>query len=140
MFTRRAQEFEAPGCRDFKDFLRRVGVEVREFPEWPKMEEELRWVANAVKHPAAGGAKKLRERRPELFFLPGSRGEAHPVGGILPAENPLGGDGLYITEEGFKDYSALVRRFWERLAARFDALGLEARGAATQELRKGGSR
>jgi hypothetical protein len=73
MFARLARDFEARGARNFEEFLRTSGIEASGFPEWTKLNEELRFVANVVKHAEGWSAEELRKRRPDLFVLPSNR-------------------------------------------------------------------
>jgi hypothetical protein len=108
---------------DFGKHLRSVGVDVQEFPGWAKLNEELRAVANVVKHAEGDAAETLRALRPDLFTLPSMRSTGLRFELNLPVDHPLTGDGIYVTEDDFKFYAAIVRDFWEWLARRFETLG-----------------
>jgi hypothetical protein len=92
-------------CADFFcDFL---GLDLRSLPQWEKI-NELRLVANATKHGEGGSEQDLRKVRPELFISPyrAKMGftDVKDVNDSLRL--PLAGDGLFITEEIFAEYSS----------------------------------
>jgi hypothetical protein len=70
---------------------------------WPKI-DELRLIANTVKHGEGHSAQRLREVRAELFEHPLVK-EVMPsiAGSVGPIGMPLAGDDLYVTEEGFQE-------------------------------------
>jgi hypothetical protein len=95
--------------------LKRRDVDVSGFAEWSAIYNELRNLANTCKHAEGHSADELRRLRPDLFRFPGL-----PLGepmGII--EQPLVGEGPYISEQEFKHYLEAVRSFWRRLADRF---------------------
>jgi hypothetical protein len=84
-------------------------------PGWDRV-DELRLVANAVKHADGGSATQLRAIRPDLFVNPVLRGSplaehalAHKI------ETPLGGSDLYVGERDIAEYRDALRELWEAI-------------------------
>ncbi len=101
----------------FKDEL---GIAIKQFKSWSKI-DEMRLVANTVKHAEGGSANQLRNRRPELFKLPFSR-RAGTDFGPLRVRAPLFGDGIWINRDDFTEYHAVSLAFWNELATQFGKL------------------
>lgn len=94
-----------------------VSIDVTAFTSWSTI-DELRIVANTIKHAEGGSATILRSRRPDLFVHPAER-----EGSISPAtpfksriRKPLFGEDLYLTTDDFSRYSEGVISFWFELA------------------------
>jgi hypothetical protein len=91
--------------------------------EWQHI-DELRLVANAIKHAEGGSASQLRELRPDLFrnpiFAPAE--EFLESAGVppLPLCSPLTGLDLYVTEEGLRGYFSSSLSMFEEISAEFD--------------------
>ncbi len=83
--------------------------------------DELRLLANAVKHAEGASARQLRERRPELFEHPPIR-RAWPEAPVMemPLRLPLAGDDLYVTEDRFREYHRAAVRFVQDIANHFE--------------------
>lgn len=103
-------------------YERHFHLRLDSMPSWSAV-DELRLVANTVKHAEGGSARQLRDRRPELFqdpiiraLLPDARGSK------LPLSSPLAGD-LYVTEEIFREYSDAAKRFLKELIRYFEEHG-----------------
>lgn len=76
--------------------------------------DELRLLANTVKHADGPSAAKLRVIRPDYFVYPIIR----EIGGNpppIPLRNPLGGTDLFVGREDFPGYRDAIRSFWEEL-------------------------
>jgi hypothetical protein len=80
-------------------------LDLRGLGSWNAI-DELRLVANVVKHAEGNSAERQRERRQELFCYPALRGEAHLVCSNVAAHvaRPLAGDDLYVTPEILEQY------------------------------------
>ena len=101
-------------------YSRHFHLELNALTEWAKI-DELRLVANAIKHAEGSSAEELRKVCPELFRHPLDRGffpDDPPV--TLPVCLPLAGEDLYITEQIFRDYCQAALQFMEGIAAFFD--------------------
>jgi hypothetical protein len=96
---------------------RELQVDVTTCPYWSQLNDELRLIANVVKHAEGNSAQQLRARRAELFDHPLLRDPAYA--GIppaqLPVRHPLAGEGLYLIKADFDHYVAAVSGFWEWL-------------------------
>jgi len=92
-------------------------IDVTTYPHWPQL-DELRLIANVVKHAEGNAAQQLRALRPELFEHPLLRDPIYA--GIppaqLPVRHPLAGEGLYLIKDDFDAYVAAISGFWEWLS------------------------
>lgn len=90
---------------------------------WPSI-EQLRLIANSVKHGEGNSAAQLRTLRSELFHHP-ALSKLYPDQKYLyapqPLRLPLAGEGLYVTEEVFAELSAAAMSFIAEIAAYFVA-------------------
>ena len=94
---------------------RRERPQFEALPGWHTI-DELRLVANTVKHADGGSAKQLRARRLDLFVAPVLRGsplEKHVL--AQATENPLGGTDLFVAEADLATYRDALREHWEAL-------------------------
>lgn len=86
------------------------GVAINRFACWPQV-DELRLIANSVKHGDGHAALELKRRRPDLFatrehpFFPGVA--------ISTPIRPLVGDGVILSPDDFEHYAKTVRQFWD---------------------------
>jgi len=102
---------------EFETWLGSIGVAPLDHPQWIRIKDELRLVANVVKHAEGTSANQLRRIQPSLFQLPGASWL-----GEQKAYRPLFGSGLHLSEAHFQQYAAAVRDFWSWLADRFDTV------------------
>lgn len=99
----------------YRDHLR---LELHRLHGWEKV-DELRLLANTVKHAEGKSATQLRTRRPDLF----EDAIAKTLPFKMPPQpiwQPLAGEGLYVSEEHFKEYADAAVAFFEALAQYFD--------------------
>jgi hypothetical protein len=96
-------------------------------PSWALV-DELRLLANAVKHAEGPATKKLRAIRPELFRNPdyvALDDELSNEGGEPPRTPvvflPLAGEDLFVSEGLLRTYGEAVESFLKEIAAHFDA-------------------
>lgn len=98
-----------------------LGIDLTSLPSWGAI-DELRLVANSVKHAEGGSARQLRESRPDLFQNPafadiraemGSRW----LGRQEPLAMPLAGEDLFVTENDLQVYATAARALFEGVAA-----------------------
>src|SRR5437762_1347744 len=107
-------------------YKRHFLVDLTQFPQWPVV-NELRLVANTTKHAEGSSAEDLRLIRPELFQNPIVRnvGLASSPVMHIPVSLPLGGDGLYVTNDDFHRYQTASAELFEWLIEYFEKNGEE---------------
>tara|TARA_R110001592_G_scaffold360104_1_gene667945 strand:+ start:779 stop:1567 length:789 start_codon:yes stop_codon:yes gene_type:complete len=97
---------------DVKDQLIHVGIDVETLPSYKKL-DELRLVANSVKHGKGNAAEQLFEQRADLFAHPDSSVKG---GTVSPQpediERPAAGNGIYVTIEDLAGYFDVAVSFW----------------------------
>lgn len=106
-----------------KNRLRSVyGIQIEAFLSWNKI-NELKLVANTVKHADGMSCEVLKKLRPDYFTPPSLEkdGLDSGHGGIGEVFHPLAGEDLYISTEEFAKYVEAVKQFCEDLAKSFDA-------------------
>lgn len=98
-----------------KEVLSRLennGIDVKKFKSWKKI-DELRLVANTVKHADGRSSEELKKLRPDLFWRPnfinGFDSQKLPLTSVY---KPLMGEDLYITQQEFMLYVKAVKEFW----------------------------
>jgi hypothetical protein len=121
--------FEAPPPIDTKLCLiarwyhTNFNLDLRTLPAWPKI-NQLRLLANVVKHGEGGSAIELRKLRPDLFENP-RQSELLPDFPQTYTQQslrlPMAGEDLYVTEEVFTEYSEAANRFISEIAEYFTA-------------------
>ena len=87
------------------------GIDLKSIASWSRIYDELRLLANTVKHADGWACDQLRSQRPDLFRSPTSV----KLGSFLVSPvvyQPLAGDGIYLSEEEFKRYTEDVKAFW----------------------------
>ncbi len=96
--------------------LQENGIDVTKFNCWTKI-DELRLVANTVKHADGESAEELKELRPDMFKHPDSMLSIQMSAKLVgPVYLPLFGEGLYITQDEFDSYVITVKEFWNDLS------------------------
>ena len=94
--------------------LESKGFEAERLACWPTI-DELRLVANTVKHADGASAKQLRQRQPRYFQSP-----AAAEFGIEATKSqlfrPLGGEDLFLAVNDIQIYHAAIVEFWTSLA------------------------
>ena len=80
-------------------------IDVKSFKSWQKV-NELRHVANTVKHAEGPSARKLRRIRPDIFEFP------EP-----PIAQPLLGEDIEVSIEDISDYRDHLLMFWEEFSS-----------------------
>jgi hypothetical protein len=99
---------------------RKFGIDFASFDAWPDL-EMLRLVANCAKHSEGtpdDSCAELRRLRPEFFTRP----ELDPNYVYPEALQPLGGEGLYVTEEHLRRFVNAMKSFWTDLGAAIRSL------------------
>jgi hypothetical protein len=105
-----------------RDRLIECGIDIQKFQSWPKM-DELRLLANTVKHAEGASAKLLYKRRPE-FFQPGQQMEPNESSSNLMPRVflPLAGKDLFVEPKDIRSYLESAIAFWDELLAALAAL------------------
>lgn len=95
---------------------------------WP-MIEELRYVANAVKHAEGSATDKLKSVRPELFTDPAFANikdlDGYNLFETRSVAAPLAGEDLFVSEDLLMRYADAAESFLHEIAAHFEANGSE---------------
>lgn len=100
------------------EFQRRLvnsGVDITTFSSWAKI-DELRLLANTVKHADGNSSKRLHELRPDMF-----QNSHLDKFGFSDTRNPhifqpLIGEDLYVSLTDVQEYSATLISFWQELS------------------------
>ena len=104
-------------------YREQLNIDFEALPSW-KVINEMRLVANTVKHGEGGSARDLRAVHPELFSNPtytalyedaGVNLEERVRGTTLSA--PLSGDDFFVTEEILQGYAERAEAFFSETAA-----------------------
>lgn len=101
----------------------KLGIRLTAMPSWNTI-DEMRLVANTVKHGESGSARDLRALRPEMFTNPAYM-EIYRSEGLSTTEAarevrvtvPLSGDDFFVTEETLKGYAERAESFFAEIAA-----------------------
>lgn len=104
----------------FKAMVRdRSSIDVDLLPGWAKA-EELRMIANAIKHADGPAADSLRQLRPDLLTHPSQSTQVAPP---VPQsfEFTSFGDNIFVTPAQFAEYVAALCDFWKAFPANFRA-------------------
>ncbi len=95
--------------------LKKYGIDKKKLSSWAKI-DELRLVANTVKHADGHSSRELREIRPDMFENPLLSSSTRLRCQVAqPVFQPLVGDGLYVSVQDIRNYRNRVVRFWEEL-------------------------
>ena len=129
LFILRKQLLPKPEENNPKHFKREVmiaefsnhGITIPDLPRWSEL-EELRLVANTVKHAEGSAANQLAELRPEFFVAPSLRGTPFAEGPVGQVFAPLAGEDVYLLADELGAYFDAAEDFLEGLAARLDSL------------------
>lgn len=105
-------------------YKRGFQLDLTQFPAWSVI-DDLRLVANTTKHAEGPAAKQLREKRPELFVYPALRKDDPGARVLSPLSLPLGGDGLYVTGDEFRNYHMAVLDLFDWIRKFFEDHGDE---------------
>jgi len=115
LHPREENDFKLFHMSEFERRLKALGIDINSFQSWPKT-DELRLVANTVKHAQGDSAQKLHRQRPGLFENPEiqklglSSGTANPRVFL-----PLVGEDLYVSLADIKEYRDALLGFWKEL-------------------------
>lgn len=101
---------------EFKARLSAAGIEISSLSAWPKV-EELRFVANAIKHAEGASADKVRQLRPDLFINPHLHQTLIFASSRSHVYMPLAGEDIFLTVNDLKGYSEALLEFWKEFGA-----------------------
>lgn len=104
-------------------YLKHFNLVLFNLSAWPKI-QELRLVANAVKHGEGNSAARLRDMRPDLFQNPALRELSRNLPEIYTAPTvrlPLAGEDIFVTSEVFSEFSEAANSFFAEIAEYFIA-------------------
>jgi hypothetical protein len=98
-----------------------LGIDLASLPAWARI-DELRLVANSVKHAEGRSAQQLRELRADLFQNPAFAHIRAEMGGRWldrqePLAMPLAGEDLFVTENDLQAYATAARSLFEDIVA-----------------------
>jgi hypothetical protein len=102
-------------------YQRELQIDFTAMPSW-KVMDELRLVANTVKHGEGASAKMLRAEHPELFNPAYTElyrdAGVHSEGRVRRAtlSAPLSGDDFFVTEEILQGYAEAAEAFFGEIA------------------------
>ncbi|WP_434668014.1 hypothetical protein P5W99_36580 [Paraburkholderia sp. A3BS-1L] len=93
------------------------GLDVTRLSTWSSL-EELKLVANTVKHADGESADRLRGVRPELFEMDRGASAANPIRHACQHRvyHPMSGEDLYLTLGDLQGYGRAAIAFWEEFA------------------------
>lgn len=105
-----------------RDWLRtELRIDTTGCPSWPRM-NELRLVANVVKHAEGDSERELRQLNPIYFREPLIRQPefADIPSPVFPLGAPLTGELIFITKANYDEFVQTVISFWEWLASELE--------------------
>ena len=89
------------------------GLKLESLESWSRV-DELRLVANSVKHAEGTSSEKLRELRPHLFVDPSLQEENLSwLASSTSVYLPLAGQDIYVTADDLERYRSAIVDFWE---------------------------
>lgn len=98
---------------EFKVRMSAAGIEIGTLPSYAKL-DELRLLANTIKHAAGYSVEELRAKRPDIFVSPdiGKVGQPSiPNPSYWPFE-PLSGQDIYVSPNDLEQYFDAADSFW----------------------------
>ena len=97
------------------------GLDLSTFNSWSVI-QEMRLVANSIKHGEGRSAEELRKIHPELFQYPALRRKDEHIAGFsqFRLDMPLAGDGLYVTALDFRCYENAANAFFDFISEYFN--------------------
>ena len=113
LHPREQSDSELFGIREFQNRLSAQGLDVTGLPSWKKV-DELRLVANTVKHAEGKSARDLHKARPDLFEHPQFAGLQ--FSSAARVFQPLVGEDLYVSLSDVRQYCEATVQFWSEFA------------------------
>jgi len=104
-----------------KWYLDNFNLNLSKLASWSKI-DQLRLLANSVKHGEGGAVKKLRNLRPDIFQYPGAS-ELLPENlnpyFVSNVRLPMAGEDIYVTTKIFDEFSQAALSFVEEISEHF---------------------
>ncbi len=99
-------------------------IDLSKLSDWPKI-DQLRLLANSIKHGEGKSAVELRNIRPDIFQNPNlcmpMQDLLKVCTTILHERRPMAGEDIFVTNEIFAEFSQAVNSFVAEIAEYFDA-------------------
>jgi hypothetical protein len=113
------RQFEADDTMTkFVKVIDQQGINIKSAKQWERI-QELKLIANTVKHGSGSSAAKLYEKRPELFSP--SVGEALTEKDVRQMVlKPIMGGGVYLSDDEIVRYSGAIEDFLRELSVELE--------------------
>lgn len=99
--------------RELKKRLLDVGIDIESLESWSKV-NELRLLANSVKHAEGASSEQLKKLRPDLFVDPSLQDKNLSwLASATRVYLPLAGKDIYVASDDLENYRSGVVLFWE---------------------------
>ncbi|WP_252836615.1 hypothetical protein [Burkholderia glumae] len=94
-----------------------IGFDITQLSTWSTI-DQLRILANTVKHADGGAGDQLKARRPEFFAPQHAKTEmvAMPFRYTRSVYRPMSGEDLYLTMADLRSYGRAAIDFWDEFA------------------------
>lgn len=96
-------------------------LDLSALPAWPDI-DQLRLLANTVKHGEGSSATQLRVVRPDLFEDPNLRAVLPDIPWLYTSKialHPISGEDVFVTQEVFESFGQAAIQLLEQIAAHF---------------------
>lgn len=101
----------------FVERMNGAGIAIEDLPSWSKV-NEMRVVANAIKHGEGSALNMLVKIYPDILIAPELRNEPRLFANAEPrVDRPAGGEDIYVTEEDIEQYGRASVQFWNEVAS-----------------------
>jgi len=98
--------------RELQRRLKNGNLDIESLKSWAKV-DELKLVANSIKHAEGTSADKLKGLRPDLFVNPYFREDDTQIFHPSRVYLPLAGKDIYVTIEDLEEYRIALTSFWD---------------------------
>lgn len=108
--------------KEVRKRLSLAGVDIQTFSAWPKL-EELRCLANTIKHGEGKSSQELFALAPHLFLSPALEGSAlYSMASSGRVYTPLVGDDVFVNHQQIGEYADAIESFWLELSTSLGAI------------------
>ena len=112
--------------RTFIERMKAAGIDVEGLSSWSKL-NELRVIANAVKHGEGNALNQAALLRPDILIHPTMRDEPPMFQSAKPhADRPAGGEDIYVTAADIKKYAEAAIEFWNKIADEIERVSVRS--------------